>query len=266
MTDRVYPASKPAVNGGAAPAPGIPAAPAKPQLYRPYRPQPAGHNRRRRRYEGPRCSFCCCCFWTVLLVLGLCLLAAIAGAAVYVLYRPHRPEFSVSSLRTATLNLTAAPDGSSTRLITLFNLTLTSKNPNSHFTFAYDSFDVALTSSASNPVFLGNGSLPAFTSNEMAVTPLRAIVSMSSQDLDAESVTSLRSDLKKKNGVPVKIQMDTKVMVSAGKLKSNKVGIRVSCEGFKGVVPPQGKSPSVATVSDSECKVDLRIKIWKLTF
>ncbi|KAF8040678.1 hypothetical protein BT93_B2798 [Corymbia citriodora subsp. variegata] len=159
MTDRVYPASKPAVNGGAAPAPANPAGPAKPQLYRPYRPQPAGHNRRRRHYDRPRCSFCCCCFWTVLLVLGLCLLAAIASAALYVLYRPHRPEFSVSSLRTATLNLTAAADGSSTRLITLFNLTLTSKNPNSHFTFAYDSFTVALSSSTSNSVFLGNGSL-----------------------------------------------------------------------------------------------------------
>lgn len=266
MADRVYPAGKPAVNGGAAPAAANPAAAVKPQLYRPYRPQPAGHSRRRRHYDRRRCSVCCCCFWTVLLVLGLCLLAAIAGAALYVLYRPHRPEFSFSSLRTATLNLTGAADGSSTRLITLFNLTLTSKNPNSHFTFAYDSFAVALSSSSSNSVFLGNGSLPAFTSNEKNVTTLRAIVSLRSQDLDAESVTSLRSDLKRKNGVPVKIQMDTKVQVSAGKLKSKKVGIRVSCEGFKGVVAPQGKSPSVATVSDSKCKVDLRIKIWKLTF
>ncbi|KAI6682230.1 hypothetical protein NL676_036111 [Syzygium grande] len=38
-------------------------------------------------------------------------------------------------------------------------------------------------------------------------------------------------------GLPVKIQMDPKVMVSAGKLKSKRVAIRLTCEGFIGVVP-----------------------------
>lgn len=86
-----------------------------------------------------------------------------------------------------------------------------------------------------------------------------------SQALDVESVKSLRSDLKKKNGVPLKIELDTKVEVKMGGLKSKKVGIRVTCEGIKGSVP-KGKSPSVASVSHAKCKVDLRIKLWKWTF
>jgi hypothetical protein len=44
-----------------------------------------------------------------------------------------------------------------------------------------------------------------------------------STDLDIESVTYLRSDLKRKSGVPMKIQMDTRVKVKHGGLRSKKV-------------------------------------------
>ncbi|OWM86567.1 NDR1/HIN1-like protein 6 [Punica granatum] len=275
MTDRVYPSAKPpaaapnggapAVNGTAATNGTAPtsAAAAKPQLYRPYRPQPASHRRRHRRRC--RCTFCCCCFWTILMFLMLALVAATAGAALYVLYRPHRPDFSILALRTGTLNLTTDSTASSSRLSTSFNLTLSSKNPNSHyFTFFYDPFAVTFLSS---DVPVGNSSLPAFVSSPKNETVFKnIIVRASAQDLDTDSVKSLRSDLRRSSGIPLRIQMDTKVKVKAGKLKSKKVGIRVVCDGFKGVAAPKGKSPAVATVTDADCKVDLRIKIWKFTF
>ena len=66
-------------------------------------------------------------------------------------------------------------------------------------------------------------------------------------------------------GFPVEIQMDTKVKMKMDWLKSKKVGIRVTCDGIRGTVP-SGKTPAVASVVDSECKVDLRIKIWKFSF
>lgn len=268
MTDRVYPSSKPTTNGTATATAvtnnGVaPAAAAKPQLRQPYRPQPQYHNHRRRRSRSRRNLCCCCCFWSLLLLLALGLLAAIAGSALYVLYRPQRPQFWVSSLRIAKLNLTTSADSSSSHLNSLFNLTLSSKNPNSHITFFYDPFTLACLSS-SGSVQIANGSIPAFTSNKKNETNFRAILAAST-DLDTESVTSLRSDLKRKNGVPMKIQMDTKVKVKLGGLKSNKVGIRVTCQGITGVAP-KSKSPSVASVSGSKCKVDLRIKIWKFTF
>ncbi|KHN29719.1 hypothetical protein glysoja_016341 [Glycine soja] len=68
-----------------------------------------------------------------------------------------------------------------------------------------------------------------------------------------------------KRGFPVEIQMDTKVKMKMDWLKSKKVGIRVTCDGIRGTVP-SGKTPAVASVVDSECKVDLRIKIWKFSF
>ncbi|KAF3447534.1 hypothetical protein FNV43_RR12720 [Rhamnella rubrinervis] len=264
MTDRVYPSSKPTANGAANPAPNTAAAAnptsTKPQLRPPYRPQAQYHHRRHRRSNRNLC--CCCCFWSVLVLLALALLAAIAGAAVYVLYRPHRPEFSVTSLRIAKLNLTTSSDASSSHLNSLLHLAVTCKNPNSHFTFFYDSFTI--TTSSTNDVQIANGSIPAFVSEKKNETAFRVDMS-ASQALDVESVKSLRPDLKKKNGVPLKIELDTKVKVKMGGLKSKKVGIRVTCEGIKGSVP-KGKSPSVASVSDAKCKVDLRIKLWKWTF
>ncbi|KOM46983.1 hypothetical protein LR48_Vigan07g068700 [Vigna angularis] len=85
------------------------------------------------------------------------------------------------------------------------------------------------------------------------------------QDLDTDSVTNLRSGLKMKNGFPIEIQMDTKVMMKMDWLKSKKVGVRVTCDGIRGTIPV-GKYPAVASVVDSNCKVDLRIKIWKLSW
>lgn len=130
-------------------------------------------------------------------------------------------------------------------------------------TFFYDSFTIA---SFSNDVFLGNGTLPAHSLSKKNETSFRNVVISGSNDLDAESVNTLRSDLKKKSGaVTLKIQLDTKVKVKMGGLKTKKVGIRVTCEGIKGAAP-KGKSPTVAVTTSSKCNVDLRIKIWKWTF
>lgn len=252
------PTSKP--NGNGAPATNGNGGPVKSQLYNPnrqvYRPQSRYHGRRR----SHRNLCCCCCFWTILVVLGVALLAAIVSAALYVLYRPHRPEFSVTNLRIARMNLTT-PSDSPSHLTTLFNLTLIAKNPNNHLVFFYDAFSVTVFS---NSVPVGNGSVAAFSSDKNNQTSLRAVLS-GSQDLDTDSLSSLRSGLKMKKGFPVQIQMDTKVKMKMDSLKSKKVGIRVTCDGIRGTVPA-GKTPAVASVVDSECKVDLRIKIWKFSF
>ncbi|KAK7410144.1 hypothetical protein VNO78_00687 [Psophocarpus tetragonolobus] len=235
--------------------------PVKSQLYNPnrqvYRPQSHYHRRGQRSHRN---LCCCCCFWTILTLLAVALLAAIVGAALYVLYRPHRPEFSVTNLRIAKMNL-KTPADSPSHLTTLFNLTLIAKNPNNHLVFFYDPFTVTVFS---NSVPVGNGSITAFTSDKNNQTSLRALLS-GSQDLDTDSLTNLRSGLKLKKGFPVQIQMDTMVKMKMDWLKSKKVGIRVTCDGIRGTVPA-GKSPAFASVVDSECKVDLRIKIWKFSF
>ncbi|XP_043703726.1 NDR1/HIN1-like protein 6 [Telopea speciosissima] len=258
MTDRIYP-SKPTsnppqtlkVNGN----PSFPAT--KGQLYnRPmYRPQPKPQRYRR--------SCCCiCCLWTTLLIITLILLAAIAGAALWVLYRPHRPTFSVTSVRISQFNVTTSSDGSSSKLNSKVDLTIVARNPNKKLVFLYDPTAVTMSSGGTD---VGNGTLPAFTHETKNTTVLRATVSSVGEDLDLSSAASLKSDLKK-GEIPLVIEMDTKVKVQIGNLKTNKAMIRVTCNGLKANVP-KGKTPAtLSSSSDATCVVKLRIKIWKWTF
>ncbi|GMI83895.1 EMBRYO DEFECTIVE 3135 [Hibiscus trionum] len=270
MSDKVPPSKPNGGTGGAAPAKtaatngGTKASHLyNPSSRPPYRPKPYNRHHDNR----PRRNYCCCfCCWTILVILLLMLLGAMTGTALYFLYRPQRPSFTLASLRIHRLNLTTAADSSSSHLSTLFNLTLSSKNPNSYLSFSYDAFVVSCVSSSSD-VFLGNGALPAFVGDSKNETTFKGVVVATSSDLDVDTANSLRPDLKKKrkNGVSLKVEMDTRVMVNMGGLRSKKVGIRVTCDGIKGAIP-KGKSPSLANVSGAKCKVDLRIKIWKWTF
>ncbi|XP_039057579.1 NDR1/HIN1-like protein 13 [Hibiscus syriacus] len=271
MADKVFPSSKLTANGSTGGAAAATTTRANggatksdlinPTARLPYRPQP--HNRRRQ-YRPRRNYCCCCCFWIILVILVLTLLVAITGTVLYVFYRPHRPSFTLDSLRIHRLKLKTAADGSSSHLSTLFNLTLSSKNPNSHLSFSYDPFVVSCVTS-NNDVSIGNGMLPAFVSNNKDESTFRGVVVAALMDLDAEAVNDLRPELKKGNAVLLKVDMDTKVTAKMFGLKSKKVGIRVTCDGIKGSVP-KGKSPAVANVAGSKCKVDLGIKIWKWTF
>ncbi|XP_031101035.1 NDR1/HIN1-like protein 13 [Ipomoea triloba] len=255
MADRVYPgpASKPATNGADAAAGGgggaNPAFPAtKAQLYnatRPvYRPQPSPRRHKR--------SFCCsCCLWTTFLVITLIILAAIAGGIFYVLYRPERPTFAVNSLHLSQFNLSA------TTLTSKLNISVSARNPNKKITYFYDPITI---STFSGDIPVGTGSFPAFEHGTKNTTNLKATISTSKQTLDAGDISKLKS----KKTLPLTLKLETKVKVKVGGLKTKKVGIRVTCDGIR-VSVPAGKSLSKATTSNVDCKVDLRIKIWKWT-
>ncbi|MCD7465816.1 hypothetical protein HAX54_001985 [Datura stramonium] len=261
MAERVYPAAKPAAANGTAAAPAVsangganPAFPAnKAQLYnaaRPtYRPMPPPRRKHR------RSCCCCCCLFITCLIVTVILLAAIAGAIFWVIYRPQRPSFSVQSLQVSQFNLT------STKLASKFNLTVIARNPNKKISFFYDPINISFNS---DDVDIGDGSIPAFMHDTKSTKTLKTGVSSPKQNLDDSAISTLRSKLKNKNTLPLEIKLDTKVKVKVGSLKTKKVGIRVKCDGIK-ISVPSGKTPTKATTSDVKCKVDLRIKIWKLT-
>ncbi|XP_022777220.1 NDR1/HIN1-like protein 13 [Durio zibethinus] len=255
MTDRVYPSYKQATNGTATTTAANPSFPAtKAQLYgasRPlYRPKPNRHSYRR--------SCCCsCCLWTTVAILLLILLAAIAGAVLYVLYRPHRPTFTVSSLKVSTLNITSA-----SKLDTNINLNITAKNPNKKLVYIYDPITISLITN--DGIDIGDGSLGSFVHGTKNTTLLKAAIT-SNQELDDTSAGKLKTALKSNNGLPLKINLDTKVKAKMGALKTPKLRTRVVCEGIKATVPT-GKSATPASTSDAKCKVDLRLKIWKWAF
>lgn len=105
-------------------------------------------------------------------------------------------------------------------------------------------------------VKLGDGTLTAFTMGKKNTTTLRTIVTSSDKSVDEDGV--LRSEIKSRKSVDVKIVVETKIRAKIGSVKTKKVPVRVSCDGVKA-------SASGATVAGAKCKVDLRIKIWKWT-
>ncbi|XP_008793226.1 NDR1/HIN1-like protein 13 [Phoenix dactylifera] len=255
MADRVYPSSKPnlqrprAVNTGGGP-PSFPAT--KAQAYganRPsYRPQPMKPRRRSRR------GCCCaCCLWLALILIALVLLAAIAGGVFYVLYRPRRPDFTVTSLRLAALNVTA-----SNHLASRLDLSVTARNPNKKLVYLYDPISISVSSGG---VDVGDGSFPAFVHDTKNTTILRTTVSTSGESVDA----SAAADLKKKSKLPLEIDLETKAGVKIGGLKTKKMWIKVHCVGID-VAAPKGKTAPSPSHPDATCQVRLRFKIWKWTF
>ncbi|XP_014500081.1 NDR1/HIN1-like protein 13 [Vigna radiata var. radiata] len=249
MTDRVYPSAKPAA---AAANPAFPAT--KAQLYgatRPtYRPQP--HHRRRSK-RGCCCTFC---FWLILTVLVLLLLIGIAGTVFYLLYRPHRPTFTVTSLKLSYLNLTA-----SSTLNSRFDVTVSATNPNKKILFAYDPTSISILS---GDVDVGDGTVPAFLHGKKNTTLIKTSIVSTGSALQSDDASRLKSSMKNKNGLPLKVNLETKVKAKMGKLKTPKVRIRVSCDGIR-VNLPSGKKPATASTSNAKCNVDVRFKIWKWT-
>ncbi|KFK43947.1 hypothetical protein AALP_AA1G195300 [Arabis alpina] len=260
--DRVYPASKPpgvVGGGGATTNPTFPAT--KAQLYSanrpPYRP-PAGRSRR----THSRGCCCRCCCWTIFVIILLILIAAAVSAVVYLIYRPKQPSFTVSSLKISTLNFTSA-----THLTTSIQLSVIAINPNKNVGFNYDVTDITVykTSAGDDDVVLGKGTIGSFVHGKKNTTLLRSSIVSPPEDLDEISAGKLKGDLKAKKGVAIKIVLNTKVKVKMGSVKSPKSGFRVTCEGIKAAAPT-GKKAAMATTSAAKCKVDLRFKIWKITF
>ncbi|KAF9614184.1 hypothetical protein IFM89_015692 [Coptis chinensis] len=272
MTERVYPSAKPNINpppqtlngttnNTATTNPSFPAT--KAQLYgasRPqYRPQPKPRRSRR--------GCCCCVFlWLILLIIALVLLLAIAGAVFWVLYHPQRPSFSIQTLRITQFNITTPKGSTSPTLNSKLDLSVTTRNPNKKLLFIYNPITVSMFS---NGVDVGDGSFVGFVHGTKNTTSLKALVSSTGKDLDSDAVKSLNTDLKKKNALPLVIKLETKVKVKFGSFKTEKVRIKVVCQGIEVSVPKGKSSPSVMKSTaggDSKCKVKLQFKIWRWTF
>lgn len=202
---------------------------------------------------------CCgrCCLWTTVAVLVLLLLIAAAVAVFYIIYRPHRPSFSVTSFSVAYLNATSSGVNSK------FSLEVTARNPNKKLVYIYSPISVRVLAS---DIDVGNGNMPSLVHGKRNTTVLRSSVTSSSQPLDSESLSKLKSAVKATNGVPLKLKLDTKVKVKAGSLKTPRIRIRVTCDGIRAQTPASGKAPAVASTASAKCKVHTRIKIWKWTF
>lgn len=256
-----------------------------PKMYqRPiYRPQQGPAKRGR---GGRSCPFSCCCcfFWTVLVILLLAFIAAVVGGAFYLLYRPHRPAFTLTVARVTKLSVSST--ATAPAVTDAIDVTLTARNPNKKLVYFYDDFTVT-AATAANAVPLGDASVSGFAHEAGNITVIKATVSASALAIDPTA----SSDIKKSGEFPITVDLETKAGVKVGGLKTKKIGIRVHCDGIKVTAPappPPAKkkklakaaadAPAPAAVDDAPappapaatvarvCQVRIRVKIWKWTF
>ncbi|KZV51854.1 hypothetical protein F511_06897 [Dorcoceras hygrometricum] len=264
MAERVHPSTNPkAVVAPIAKPPSARPRLPNPTLH-PYRPYPTSRSRRKVHcFSCRRCS-CLTCFWSFILLFIICLLAAAAAAAFYMLYQPKYSLVSINSLKISYFNLNTTTSDDTTLLTTKLNLTLSVKNPNKKITFHYGPNSISVLSDS---LKLANGSFEEFTNLPEKISTLRTTMGPYSQVMDTDSVNSLNSNLKTKNGLPLIIVMDTSVDARIEKLKMKGIAIGVNCDGIHAALPKAKTAiPTTANSSKAKCKIHLRIKILKWTF
>jgi hypothetical protein len=231
----------------------------------------------------------------VLVVLLLALVAAVAGGAFYLLYRPHRPAFTLSVARVNKLSLSSS--ATAPALTDSIDFTLTAKNPNKKLVYLYDDFTVT-AATAANAVPLGEATVPGFAHEANNITVIKATVSAAALGVDP---TAASSDIKKSGTFAITLDLETKAGVKVGGLRTKKIGIQVHCDGIKVSAPApapakkgiklttakapakspavvEAPAPSTAAAADATtsppaattvarvCQVRIRVKIWKWTF
>jgi len=224
----------------------------------------------------------------LLVIVLLALVAAAAGGVFYLLYRPQRPSFTVSSVRLTAFNLSSS--ATAPVLTDSIQLTVTAKNPNKKLVYIYDDFSFSAATTA-NAVPLGDATAPGFAHQAGNTTIFTTTIAAAAVTVDPSGAGS---DFKMSGAFSVSVDADTRAGVKVGSLKTKKMDIQVRCDGIK-VTPPRPRPPppapkkvkgkngtalapapapaldnaeTTATVSTTahSCTVRVRVKIGRWTF
>lgn len=192
-----------------------------------------------------------CCLWITAIIVIVIVLAAIAGAVLWLLYRPQEPKFSVSSLQISKLSVTK-----NTHLASEVNLQLTAKNPNKKVTFVYDDFHVQISSGDADLV---DGSVPGFFQGKKNTTIVKADLKTPDSVLAASDATRLKS-AQSKGKITVDVDIDSHITAKVGKFKTQKIKVKVKCPKVSAII---SKTKKASTSADSKCDFSVKFKIFK---
>lgn len=241
MAERVYPSNRPGVQN-------LNGAYTKGQMYGAALPtsRPTPPKKRRNR--------CCLCFLCLVgFLLALILLAGIAALVLWIIYRPHQPSFSVSTVQIPTFNVTK-----DSHLSYEFVLQMDARNPNKKVTFYYDAFSVKVSS---GDLDLADGSVPGFFHGTKNTTAVKVDLKSKNLALGASDAKKLKS-AQSKGKITLDVDLQTRVRVKMGKWKSHKVRVDVKCNGVSAVISSTKKA-SAAANSDAKCKIKIKFKVFK---
>ena len=167
---------------------------------------------------------CCCCVLCCVAATAavLAVLSAAAGAALYLVFMPQAPRYSVDRLVVSAFQV----DPSTLTARAAFDVTVTAANPNARIGIHY-----GRGSSLSvwyGPYPLARGALPAFYQGRRNTTVL-AVAMAGEVQLASAAVSGMR-DAQLQGAVPLVFRADVPVRVQLGGLRLWRVTARVRCD------------------------------------
>ncbi|CAH2072230.1 unnamed protein product [Thlaspi arvense] len=194
----------------------------KDQIYR----VPPPENAQRYEYlstQKPNRSSCrrCCCYTLAALLVLLVLVALVVGI-LFLVFRPHKPQFSVSKVSAAGINLT-----SSSPISPLFKIKVRAQNVNGKLGLIYGEGTAAEI--FYDGIELGNGEFPAFMQPAENLTLMVATLT----GLRIQLTSSLRQELtesEKKGKVPFDMRIKAPVKFKLGSVTMWTMNVLVNCK------------------------------------
>ncbi|XP_022769762.1 NDR1/HIN1-like protein 12 [Durio zibethinus] len=185
-------------------------------------------------------SFCLCIFIFLLL-------AGATALTVWLIYRPHKPRFTVVDAAIYELNATSQPF-----ISTSMQFTIVTRNPNRRVSIFYEKLQAYVSyrnQQITPPVDL----LPLYHETKSTVV-LSPVLGSETVPASAEVVNGLMMD--EAYGVVVlRVVMLGKLRWKTGAIKTGKYGIYVKCDVWVGL--KKGVVGQVPLLGAPPCKVDI---------
>ncbi|XP_052188534.1 NDR1/HIN1-like protein 6 [Diospyros lotus] len=195
-----------------------------------------------------RSRSCCrkCLCWTVCLLLLQIIVIAILAAAVYFVFQPKIPKYSVDGMRITQFNLST--DNS---LYAAFNVKITARNPNKKIGIYYrGGSHISVWYSGDQ---LCQGALPEFYQGHRNTTVMEVGLTGETQDATG-LLQSLQAD-KQTGSVPLNLRVKVPVRIKIGSVKLMKWKFVVKCKLLVDTLAADNE----IKIKSSSCKFRFRL-------
>ncbi|TYK21719.1 NDR1/HIN1-Like protein 3-like [Cucumis melo var. makuwa] len=195
-----------------------------------------------------RRSCCCRCLcWTISILVLLLVLIGIVIGILYLVFRPKLPEYSIDRLKVSQFTLSG-----NDRLDAVFNLTLTTVNPNKKIGIYYEGG--SHISAWYTETKLCEGALPKFYQGHRNRTVLNVPLVGVTENATA-LFTTLQQQHQETGNIPLNLNVRQPVRIKLGSLKLMKVKFSATCR----LLVDSVSANSDIVIKNSSCKFKLRL-------
>ncbi|XWS31972.1 hypothetical protein CRYUN_Cryun23aG0120600 [Craigia yunnanensis] len=184
---------------------------------------------------------CCLCIFVFLLLAG------VTALTVWLIYRPHKPRFTVVGAAIYELNATSQPF-----ISTSMQFTIVTRNPNRRVSIFYEKLQAYV--SYRNQQITPPVDLPPLYHETKSTVALSPVLGSGTVPASAEVVNGLMMD-EAYGVVALRVVLVGRLRWKAGAIKTLKYGVYVKCDVWVGL--KKGVVGQVPLLGAPPCKVDI---------